>query len=114
MGNLSPHFSSWEFADHVTGEVKVDHVLLQRLELLRHLAGDRSLSIVSGYRSPATNRAVGGALHSQHLYGKAADIPQGYASIDLAREAGFTGIGYRGHWAVHLDVRAGSRVVFAD
>lgn len=114
MGDLSPHFSAWEFRDHVTGEVHVDHVLLQRLERLRSIEHDTPLRIVSGYRSVATNRAVGGAPHSLHLEGKAADIPAGYAKLRAAEDAGFTGIGVHGEWVVHVDVREGPRVVFAD
>lgn len=30
--------------------------------------------VTSGYRCPALNKAVGGAAHSQHMYGEAADI----------------------------------------
>lgn len=104
MGDLSPHFSASEFRDHRTGAVKVDPRLVQCLESLRSLVG-RPLRIVSGYRTVATNRAVGGAPKSQHLYGKAADIPAGYATVHQAELAGFTGIGNRGQWAVHVDVR---------
>ena len=34
-----------------------------------------AVSINSGYRCPALNRAVGGAAGSYHLQGRAADIP---------------------------------------
>lgn len=37
----------------------------------------RSITISSGYRSPALNKAVGGASNSQHLTGQAADISIG-------------------------------------
>lgn len=81
--------------------------LAQHLELLRRIAGNKPLRIVSGYRSPSHNRAVGGAADSQHLYARAADIPAGYCSVQEAIWAGFTGIGSRGQWAVHVDVRPG-------
>ena len=42
------------------------------LEPLRSECG--AITINSGYRSPKTNRAVGGAATSQHLLGQAADI----------------------------------------
>ena len=35
------------------------------------------LTVNSGYRCPALNRAVGGVPHSQHLLGEAADITTG-------------------------------------
>lgn len=104
MGDLSPHFSTAEFRDRRTGEVKVDPELVQRLEKLRALVG-RPLRIVSGYRSPSTNKAVGGARYSQHLYGRAVDIPYGYATVPQAELAGFRGIGRRDRFAVHVDVR---------
>jgi GH24 family phage-related lysozyme (muramidase) len=48
--------------------------LMEQLEVLRSELGDRSVAIVSGYRSPAHNSAVDGKPHSQHLCGRAADI----------------------------------------
>jgi hypothetical protein len=44
----------------------------------------------------------------------AADIPAGYASVAMAKRAGFTGIGYWGRWARHVDVRPGAVSVFVD
>ncbi len=35
---------------------------------------NRPVSIISGYRSPALNKAVGGEPTSQHLFGQAADF----------------------------------------
>ena len=110
MGDLSPHFSRSKFRDHRTGEVQIDPKLVEHLEKLRSICGGRPLHIVSGFRSRSTNSAVGGARRSQHLYGRVADIPPGYATVDQARAAGFTGIGSKGKWAVHVDVRPTKRV----
>jgi uncharacterized protein YcbK (DUF882 family) len=108
VGDLSPHFSAGEFTDSATGHLGVDVAhLVEHLERLRSLCGDRPLRIVSGWRSVATNAAVGGARASQHLYGRAADITPGYATAAQAREAGFTGVGVLGEWATHVDVRPG-------
>ena len=46
------------------------------LDPLRERYG-RPVVVTSGYRSPALNRAVGGAATSQHLRGEAADITAG-------------------------------------
>lgn len=116
MGDLSAHFSRSEFADHRTGQVYVAPELVRALEVLRHEIGDRPITIVSGYRSPSTNKAVGGASNSQHLWGRAADLSDALGvTIEQAKAAGFSGIGVnpRGH-VVHVDVRGGRPVVFAD
>jgi len=108
VGDLSAHFSSHEFVDSVTGELgaDVDH-LVEHLEVLRSICGNRPLRILSGWRSTATNAAVGGAPGSQHLLGRAADIPAGHATLSQALRAGFRGVGLQGRWAVHVDVRRG-------
>ena len=43
------------------------------LQPARNLIGE-AIHVNSGFRSPAVNRAVGGARNSQHLRGEAADI----------------------------------------
>lgn len=45
-----------------------------RMEELRRLLGDRVITVSSGYRCPALNRAVGGARTSAHLTGHAVDF----------------------------------------
>jgi len=45
-----------------------------RMEGVRRLLGDRVISVSSGYRSRALNRAVGGARTSAHLTGHAVDF----------------------------------------
>lgn len=105
FGPNFPHFSRAEFACRHCGQVKVATNLLESLEILRAIKGGRPLKIVSGYRCPVHNRAVGGANLSRHLIGDAADIPEGYATVAEAERAGFTGIGSKGPWAVHVDRR---------
>jgi uncharacterized protein YcbK (DUF882 family) len=113
MGDLSPHFDTREFRCHHCGLVEVSADLVETLERLR-AAIQRPLPILSGWRCREHNRAVGGAPRSQHLYGKAADIPRGLATVPQALAAGFTGIGHRRNWVVHVDVRPGRAVVFLD
>lgn len=112
MGNLSAHFDLSEFRCHGEGRTghpvhvtRVSPELVQKLERLRAIVG-KPLYIVSGFRCPWWNTRVGGAPRSQHKLGTAADIPAGYCTADQAAQAGFHGIGTKGRWAVHVDVRA--------
>lgn len=106
---ISEHFVEAEFRSKGDGTVRVEARLVYHLEQLRRIVGGKPLRIVSGYRDPAHNRRVGGASRSRHLFGDAADIPAGYATVEQARAAGFRGIGRRGPWAVHVDMRPGPR-----
>lgn len=114
MGDLSAHFDSKEFRCPDGTTHAIDPKLIAGLEVLRHQAGGRPLRIVSGYRSPSYNASVGGARRSQHLYGRAADVPSGYCRVADAIRAGFTGIGVHYGWVVHVDVRPGKRTIFQD
>lgn len=107
MGDLTQHFSRAEFTSRDRAEADPSCRLLAMLERLRLIAGDKPLRIVSGYRSPEHNRAVGGAEDSRHLHNDAADIPSGYATVAQAERAGAVGIGWKGKWAIHVDVRPG-------
>lgn len=106
MGDLSEHFDSSEFACRCgCGASKTDPALIEVLERIRALAFTGGLRINSGRRCKRHNRAVGGATSSQHLVGKAADIP---ARITLAqaRACGARGVGVEDATGlvVHVDV----------
>jgi len=74
MLQLSDHFHSHEFACHCgCGAKEVNPELIKVLELLRRTLA-RPITIISGRRCASHNAAVGGAPHSQHLLGNAADI----------------------------------------
>lgn len=84
MAKLTPHFDIHEFrqfARHGFSETEYPKEweqerllpLCQVLEVIRAELG-RPIKIVSGYRSPAYNKAIGGAKASQHMAGCAADI----------------------------------------
>ena len=66
--------SELEFSDPIPAEKIANAIeLLQNLQIIRdHF--QRPIVIISGYRSPERNAAVGGADKSQHLEAKAADI----------------------------------------
>ena len=85
MQQLTPNFTLDEFTNSQTAarnnldnaptpEVleKLTNTATQ-LEKVRDILGSAVL-ISSGYRSPAVNKAVGGASSSQHLTGEAADF----------------------------------------
>lgn len=110
MGDLSEHFSREEMACKCgCGLDTVDAELLSLLEKIRaHF--DRPITINSGCRCEAHNRAVGGSKNSQHLIGRAADIvvegtPASLVA-ELARQLGAGGVGgYFGF--THIDSRNG-------
>lgn len=64
------------------------------LEPLRK-AINRPIVISSGFRSPALNAAIGGALHSDHLAGRAADVTAPGISLDALTEVVHTISPYR-------------------
>lgn len=51
----------------------IDTELVTVLQKIRTHFG-KSVSITSAYRTPTKNKAVGGSIYSQHLYGRAADV----------------------------------------
>lgn len=77
---LSPHFSYAEAmskdGQHIPRSLRTQarsHAF--KMERLRHDLGDVAIPITSWYRSPARNRAVGGAAKSKHMDAIAVDIP---------------------------------------
>lgn len=77
--NITDHFTLEEFNCHDQTKYPPEWVatrltpLCAMLEVVRSAFG-RPVVIISGYRSPAHNAAVGGASASQHMQGMAADI----------------------------------------
>lgn len=114
---LSPHFNEDEFrCRHCRGLPPggMDPKLIEFLELMRGVASeirgqDTPLHVLSGYRCPIHNMAVGGVRNSYHVQGKAADIDASKYGVDFlfdcARRAGFKRIGrYHSENFVHVDV----------
>ena len=107
---LAPHFRVKEFAcSDGTDTVFVSPELVEVLEKLRSHFG-RPVRVLSGYRTEAKNRAVGGAAYSRHKYGMAADIsvegvtPSAVAAYAETLLPDRGGIGVYGTF-VHVDVR---------
>lgn len=107
MGDLTTNFSRSEFRCPDCKRVElIDAHLLRVLERLRARVG-RPLRIVSGWRCCEYNKRVGGIRFSEHLYGRAADIPRGYCRPADAKAVGVHGAGVRDGWVIHVDVEPG-------
>ena len=75
---LTANFSKSEFESKDGSHMPLDvlqniQVLAQQLQVIRDEIG-QPISITSGYRSPNHNARIGGAKHSYHVRGMAADI----------------------------------------
>ncbi len=101
--------------DHRTGKRHaIDVRLLDMVQLLHRMLGaKKEFQVVSGYRSPETNRLLasqqhGVAKHSLHMQGKAIDIRLPEFSLSDVRKAALSmqvgGVGYYpGSNFIHLD-----------
>lgn len=94
--------------------------LCEQLEIIRS-ASRGKITVLSGYRSPPYNHAVGGARNSQHMQGAAADIIcdtrdtlELYALILGLHHLGDLSLGGIGAYPtfVHVDVRPGRLVLW--
>ncbi|MET4130665.1 D-Ala-D-Ala carboxypeptidase family metallohydrolase [Roseovarius sp. MBR-6] len=92
-----PSFSPAEIASRGDGTIRINTQAMDALQNLRNRLG-KPLIVLSGYRSPAHNKAVGGARQSKHMEGTAFDIAMSnhdpVAFEAAARAAGFLGFGY--------------------
>lgn len=92
------------------------HETYAMLEEFRRATGNMPVTVTSGYRCAEHNKAEGGALHSQHLLGNAADIVMpGKTAAQLERIAWMcdtvVGIGRNDHTGMlHIDCRPGADV----
>ncbi len=79
-------YSEMEYYDRIpTALIPQADKVLQNLQVLRDTCG-KSITIMSGYRSPERNESVGGAKKSQHMEGNASDIKvKGMKPEDVAK-----------------------------
>ena len=112
--HISPHFVLLEMAcKDGSDKVLYSTELMEKLEKLRAYGGF-TIHINSGYRTPSYNKKIGGASHSQHIYGTAADISvrkegktiSGKLICCLCQTLGFRGVAYISESAVHVDMRS--------
>ena len=108
---LTKNFKVREFAcNDGTDVIFISMDLVEVLQKIRDHFG-KPVNINSAYRTPAKNKAVGGAAYSQHLYGLAADVSiSGVSPKDVAAYAE-TLLPNRGGIGIyqtftHVDVRA--------
>lgn len=108
---LSANFRVKEFScTDGSDPVFIDSDLVAVLQKIRNHFG-KSVTITSAYRTPGKNKAVGGQVYSQHLYGRAADIKvKGVAPKSVAAYAekllpNKGGIGTYSTFT-HIDVRS--------
>lgn len=107
---LSKNFTVREFAcSDGSDPVFISDDLVALLQKIRdHYA--KAVNINSSYRTPAKNKAVGGATYSQHLYGTAADFhikgvtPKQIAAYVETLIPNTGGIGIYDSF-IHVDVR---------
>lgn len=108
---LTPNFNLSEFLhgnDPPPSPWILDNLyrLANRLQVVRDLLG-KPIIINSGYRTPAHNRAIGGAAHSFHLSGMAADIVvpgMTAAQVQQFLKQWSGGMGCYQHYT-HVDIR---------
>lgn len=85
MGDLSAHFSWSEFATHdgtpVPADCRAGYAALVKYVLEPMRAKFGTCTVTSGYRHPAYNRRIGGALRSVHMCGHGGGIHGAAADV---------------------------------
>lgn len=121
MGNLSPHFSDYEFKCQCgCGNKTVSKDLIDKLEQLYSKLNCSKIIVSSGFRCSKHDKEVGGNGSGFHTKGMAADIccyGQDGKPINTklvccaAQDLGFGGIANinESYTYTHVDVRTGSR-----
>ena len=118
---FSPSVCHFSWAEMTKGgtRIPVNATVTQRIVKLckymdevRTFLGSKPMRVTSGYRDPVSNRRVGGARDSRHMYGDAVDFwVEGIEVVDVFYK--LKGYHPKGGLAVgsgfvHLDLRPGS------
>jgi Peptidase M15 len=120
-GRASDHFTFREFACHCAQTldgcegIRINRAVVVSAEQTRASLYPSGLRVVSGYRCPRHNSAVGGARSSRHLVGAALDVEPAATVADMAALNTWQGIGFSPsrHKVVHVDHRA-ETAIFPD
>jgi hypothetical protein len=96
--NLSEHFTLAEMTRSAAAtrkgipNIAPDAIVAKLRAVCEHILEPvrahygRPITVLSGYRAPAVNKAVGGAATSQHLKGEAADfLVSGVSNVEVCR-----------------------------
>jgi len=82
-------------------------------ELIRREAGNKPITVLSGFRTFDWNKKIRGAINSQHMFGRALDLrpPEGHSVTSFHRliynlpaSSGLRGLGLYKTF-VHVDIR---------
>lgn len=118
---FEPKASNFTWAELTKGgaRIPIDTTITQRIvklseymDKVRSFLGDRPIRITSGYRDPSSNRSVGGARNSRHMYGDAVDFwVEGMDVVDVfyqLKSYHLKGGLAVGNGFVHVDLRPGA------
>lgn len=99
---VAPNFVLDEFLQQSKGRFGVLQVkLVEHLQGIRDVIGP--INITSGYRNVSYNAGVGGATHSRHMFGDAADFQSSSATVaTLGSECEARSAGYVGYYEFHI------------
>ena len=100
---LAPNFALNELMQEWKGRYAIfqPHVV-EKLQTIRNQIGG-ALNINSGYRNVSYNSNVGGATYSRHMYGDAADMASGAASLNTLKSICTSlGADYIGMYSNHI------------
>ena len=64
----------------------ITHITAPGMEDVRAVLGNKPLPVMSGYRNPRVNKAVGGVPNSDHAFGFAVDFQVPHMGLKMAGE----------------------------
>lgn len=75
-GQIAKNFNITEFKCKDKGEVLLNAAVIDHIQRLQRFRNwyNRPMKVISGYRTAAYNKKIGGATNSKHIVGIASDI----------------------------------------